>query len=356
MPFIEKKIRAVVIDDVMANLIFIRVLGNNLGLEMDCFTDPHAALEHMDSCHVDILITDYVMDKMNGIDVVRHVAKKHPEIPILMITTETDEKLMLHALEEGASDFLKKPINLPEFRARVSNMMRLSMAQKELRDHNENLKIKIKDATQEVLKREMESLVLLARAAEYRDPHAEGHIARVAKYSHEIASKMGFSRRECDILYHAAPLHDIGKIGIPDQILLKPGLLDEEEFEFMKKHTWIGNEILKNSTSEYLLAGAEIALTHHERFDGTGYPNNLKGNEIPVMGRITAVADVFDALTTSRTYKQPWPMKEALQYLLAGSNSHFDPEIIRVTVSIADELREISEEVNDDNLHLNYFH
>lgn len=339
---------AVVIDDVRTNLTLMRAMGEKLGLTVQGFTCPADALVYMQENSPDIVFTDYMMADMNGLDVVRETSQMKPGIPIVMITAVDDETLLARALSMGASDFLKKPVQFTEFQARVINILKLRKARLELENHNIRLEEEVRRATNNILNREIESLMILARAAEFRDSNTSGHISRVAEYSVILGMEIGLSKTDIDMLYRSAPLHDVGKIGIPDSILMKPGPLSAEEFETMKTHTEIGYHILKNTKSKYLQAGGVIAWTHHEKFDGSGYPRGIKGDEIPVIGRIVAVADVFDALTTDRIYKKSWPVEEALQFMKLHSGTHFDPELVNAVFRNKDAFVEISENDQTD--------
>jgi two-component system response regulator RpfG len=205
----------------------------------------------------------------------------------------------------------------------------------------------VEDATREVREREKETLLRLARAGEFRDEETGYHLIRMARYSRLIASGIGLDRDEAETIELAAPLHDIGKIGIPDQILLKPAKLDEAEWQIMRRHPLIGHEILKGSASKYVRMGALIALGHHEKFDGSGYPNGLVGDHIPLCARIVAVADVYDALTSPRPYKQAWPAERAFQYLAAQRGRHFDARLVDAFISLRREITEIQSQWQD---------
>jgi putative two-component system response regulator len=206
------------------------------------------------------------------------------------------------------------------------------------------------NATRAVAARERETLLCLGRAAEHRDPETHQHVTRMSNYSRLIALRMGLSVEEAELVLLAAPLHDIGKLGTPDNILLKPGPLTPGEFEIMKQHTVIGAGILSHGDSAVLKAGAEIALAHHEKFDGSGYPHGLKGDRIPLLARIVAVADVFDALTSERPYKAAWPVARALASLHEGKGSHFDPACVEAFVDVLDEALEIKARYQDSNV------
>jgi putative two-component system response regulator len=227
-------------------------------------------------------------------------------------------------------------------------MLALGESRKKLADKATWLAEEVRKATVEIVQRERDTVVRLSKAAEYRDPETGAHILRMAHYSELIARGLGLPLAEQELLLEAAPMHDIGKVGIADHILLKPGRLSPDEFEIMKQHAIFGYEILRGSSSRVLQAGAEIARAHHEKFDGSGYPNSLKGDAIPIFSRIVAVADVFDALTSERPYKKAWPLERACDFLKANSGSHFDPACVACFFAHWDEVLEIRQRFRDD--------
>lgn len=284
------------VDDNKNNLLIIEAYAQVLGLHVESFADPLLALERLKKANCDILITDYMMPQMNGIELIRAFRTFDTHTPVVMVTAVGDNvELHMQALDAGATDFLSKPIHASMFKARLSNLLLLKKAQRILEDKTLLLEEEVKKATISLISREHETLQILGKTAEYKDPETGAHVARVAHYSRLLARESGQNEKMQEILFYAAPFHDIGKVGIPDVILLKEGKLNEGEFGLMKTHSAIGYDILKTSKSEYLKAGAVIAFTHHEKFDGTGYPNGLKGETIPLVGRIVAIADVFDA-------------------------------------------------------------
>ncbi len=292
------------------------------------FADPVEALSWTSENQPDLVLTDYKMPNMDGIEFTRRFRETHPDIPLVVVTALEEREIRYQALEAGATDFLTKPVDHVECRARCRNLLLLSHHQRLVKDRARLLELKVNEATQEIRIREHETLLRLAKAGEYRDEETGNHVLRMAKFARLMAERIGLPENDCHVIEIAAPMHDIGKIGVPDGILLKPGKLDANELLVMRTHTQIGYEILKDSPSKYLQMGAVIALGHHEKYDGTGYPKRLRGYEIPLEARIVAVADVFDALTSVRPYKKAWSIQEARDYLNAERGKHFDPDCI----------------------------
>lgn len=323
--------KVLIIDDSAVNLTLLRNLVTRLG---DCaptdFQSPVAALAWCREHVPDLVIVDYMMPDMDGLQFIEAFRALHgrTEIPVLMITANDEKDVRYQALLGGANDFLAKPVDRAEFEARVRNMLALRQSQRFLHDRALHLQSLVDAQTERIRQQERELIYRLSRAAEFRDPETGAHIQRMAHYSCLIAEHLGLGRAEQELVLQAAPMHDVGKIGIADYILLKPGRLTPEEFEVMKGHARLGFELLQGSASPILQAGAEIAHAHHERFDGSGYPGGLRAEAIPLFGRIVAVADVFDALTSERPYKRAWPLAEARAYLESQAGMHFDPACV----------------------------
>jgi Response regulator containing a CheY-like receiver domain and an HD-GYP domain len=321
------------------------------------FASPTKALDWAKNHPVDLVLTDIQMPSMNGVEFTRWFRRLPDcsDVPLIAITVMDDMDIRYRALEAGATDFLKKPVDHHEFRARCRNLLALRHQQQIIKDRAQWLESKVKEATRELHEREQETLLRLARAGEYRDQETGNHVLRMARYSRVIAEAIGLPEARCESIEAAAPMHDIGKIGVPDRILLKPGQLTAEEFEIMKQHTWIGYEILRDSPSKYLQMGAVIALLHHEKYDGSGYPQGLRGEEIPLPARIVTVADVYDALTSVRPYKTAWSTEHAIAYIKRLKGRHFDPNCVDAFMSQIDRVVEIGaslKDVPDPDLHL----
>jgi two-component system response regulator RpfG len=297
----------------------------------------------------DLVLVDYMMPDMDGIEFVKRLRSLpgYEHVPIVMVTVHDDRKVRYAALDAGITDFLTKPVDARECLARCRNLLTLRRQQLALEDRKRLLEHMVDDATREVREREKETLLRLARAGEFRDEETGFHLIRMARYARTIAAGIGLDHDEVETIELAAPLHDIGKIGIPDHILLKPGPLDEGEWEVMKRHPVMGHEILKGSPSKYVRMGALIALGHHEKYDGSGYPNGLVGDHIPLCARIVAIADAYDALTSVRPYKKAWTSERAFEHIRAQSGKHFDARLVEVFLGARAEICRIQKEWSD---------
>ena len=313
------------------------------------FDSPVKALEWLDHNHPDLIITDYRMPEINGVEMIRKIRAKPAcqDIPIMMITVVSEKSVRYDALEAGATAFLTRPIDQIECRTSCRNLLKLHEQQSIIQDRADWLARQVEVATQQIVSREHETLLRLAKAGEYRDEITGNHVVRMAKYSREIGEALGLSEKECDEIEYAAPMHDIGKIGIQDNILLKPGKFEHDEWLVMQEHTRIGHSILSNSQSRYIQTGSIIALNHHERFDGSGYPNGIAGKDIPLVARIVAVADVYDALVSPRPYKQAWSVEDAQDYLHKHAGSQFDPICIEAFFERLDNISRIHKTFSD---------
>ena len=321
-----EELKAVVIDDSKTILYLQKSYLEELDIETEIFSNPLEGIEYLENNPVDFVFVDYVMPKMNGLDVINKI-KLFCNGVIIMVTSIGENELKLKALQAGAMEFINKPILKAEFLATVRNLAKIRIQQMMLEDEKVLIQAEVQRQLANIKKQEIETLEVLAHVAEYRDENTFLHVKRVAEYSKILALAYGLNEDEAELIHLASPLHDIGKIGIRDNVLLKTDKLEDEEFKIMKSHTTMGYEILKHSSSPILKMGAQIALTHHERWDGFGYPKGLKGENIPIYGRIVAVADVFDALTAKRPYKEPWSLAEALTFILDNSGKIFDPTI-----------------------------
>jgi response regulator RpfG family c-di-GMP phosphodiesterase len=344
------KIKIVSVDDNENNLMLVEAICMELGASVESFSDPLDGLMYSLQNEVDIIILDYMMPNLNGIEFIKEFRNSKKIVPIVMVTAAgSDDTIHKEAFEAGVNDFLSKPINSILFKARITTLLQSYQSQLLLLDRAKHLESEVQKATQNLINREHETLKILGKTAEYKDPETASHVARVAHYSKLLAKAYGLDEKEQDIIFYASPFHDLGKVGIEDKILLKPGKLDEDEFEIMKTHASIGYEILKTAQSEFLQAGATIAITHHEKYNGKGYPNALAGEDINLYGRIVAIVDVFDALTSERPYKKAWSFEDALELLQKESGEHFDPKIVDLFVENIDEVKKIYYEFSHAN-------
>jgi len=338
------------LDDDPLNLQWLQILVGRLsGVQALAFQDPQEALACARAQPLDLVVVDYLMPEMNGLQFIAALGAigAMADVPVLMITAHDEKEVRYRALEAGVYDFLPKPVDALEFAARARNMLRLRQAQVRLNAHAATLENEVAAATAELRERERETIMALVKAAGYRDYETGAHISRVGLYADVIAQGLGLPLEQQAVLREAAAMHDIGKVGIRDHILCKPGRLDDAEMAIMRTHPQLGHDLLKDSSSRLLQAGATIALTHHEKFDGSGYPHGLAGEAIPLLGRIVAVADVFDALTSQRPYKKPWPMEDAAQYLREQSGLHFDPACVQALLAAWHQVQAIGERLAD---------
>lgn len=300
------------------------------GIRASDFGNPVDALRWAENNVADLVLLDYRMPEMDGLEFARRFRRSlsRRDVPVVLISVIGDEPVRQAALEAGVIDFMVKPIRPRELRTRCKNLLQLRQQGESVKERARSLEERVLSSLQEVEQREREILYRLAKAIEYRDRGTGAQLLRMSHYVEVIAEALGVPDDEVGILTAAAPLHDIGKIGIPDAILLKRGALTDEEFAVMRRHPLIGHEILRDSQSRFVQMGALIALRHHERWDGSGYPDGLEGEEIPLPARIATVADVFDALTSERPYKHAWSPDEAFAYLEANSGTLFDPSCV----------------------------
>jgi two-component system, response regulator RpfG len=340
-----------IIDDLFSSRLLlaeiVRQIDGKLNLEL--FDTPSRALEYARNNRVDMVLTDYKLPEFDGVQLVRQIrALPHCiDVPIVVITVVDDRRVRYEALEAGATDFLIKPLDEHETRARCANLLDLRRHKIVLSDQARVLQYQVDKSVAEIHERELETLSKLAKAGEFRDRTTGNHLTRMARYSALIGHNLGLAPETVHVLEVAAPMHDIGKIGIPDSILLKAGPLTPEEDGVMKTHPRIGYDILKGSPSKYLSMGAIIALGHHEKFDGSGYPNGLHGEDIPIVGRVVAVADVFDALVSERPYKHAWTIEDGFAYLQGQKGKHFDPRCVEAFIAGEAKVREIREQYAD---------
>jgi len=338
-------VNVLIVDDQPSQRTMFRHLLEDISPEVKVtdFGDPVEALLWSQRSSPDLLLLDYRMPKLDGLEFARRFRRplSHRDVPIILITVVGDEPIRNAALEAGVIDFLVKPVRPRELRSRCRNLLALRQQQQNLKSRAHELERQLLARMHELDEREREILHRLAKATQYRDGGSVAHVERVSRYSGVIAEALGLPEDEVKMIELAAPLRGIGKMGVSDAVLLKPGKLDEKEFEEVRKHPRLGYEILRDSSSKFVQVGATIALHHHERWDGTGYPAGIKGEEIPLPARIVAVTDVLEALTTVRPYKPAWPMDEALAYIKSQSGLQFDPTVVDALMARRERVQEI---------------
>jgi putative two-component system response regulator len=282
--------------------------------------------------HPSLILLDLMMPHPDGFEIMRLLSELRTgwaSVPVLVLTADLSAATREQALTRGASDFLTKPFDRTEVRLRVRNLLRTQLLQLKLEHHNELLEQRILERTRALEQARQETLFRLALAGEYRDDQTREHAQRVGRTAALLAAELGLADDEVQLIQRAAPLHDLGKLGVPDAILLKPGTLTGDEREVMKGHALVGAQLLAGSTSQVLQCGEVLARTHHERWDGDGYPCGLAGDAIPLSGRLVAVADSFDALTHERPYKRAWPLDRAVDEVRCVAGSQLDPDVVQ---------------------------
>jgi len=357
----EKRPRILVVDDEDLNLQLMEALLAPLGYEVILARDGEEALRKIQEAFPDLILLDAMMPKLDGFEVTRRLKEDEDTriIPIVIVTALQEVQARVMALEMGADDFLAKPVDKTELRARVQSLLKVKAYNDHMRNYQQELEAEVAKRTEElqrafekIKEASLETIYRLARAAEYKDEDTGTHVLRMSHYSAAIARKLGLPEDEVESILYASPMHDVGKIGIPDRILLKPGKLDPDEWKVMQQHTLIGGRILSGSEAGFVKLAEVIALTHHEKWDGTGYPNGLRGEEIPIAGRITAIADVFDALTSKRPYKEPFSIEKSFSIIQGERGTHFDPKVVDAFFSITDEILTIKERFSSEDASL----
>jgi putative two-component system response regulator len=339
----------VVDDEPIIRNMMQRTLSRS-GYNVIVANDGQDAFDKISRSLPDLIILDLAMPMLNGFEVAVRLKNNHEtrEIPIILLTGLDSSENHIKAMDLGVNDFLSKTAEPKEILARIRSHLKIKQLNEQLRDHRASLEKKVSLRTAQLRDASLEVIWRLTTAAEYRDNETGAHILRMSHYSAVIAQKMGLSQKAVEAILYAAPMHDIGKIGIPDEILLKPGKLDSKEWEVMKQHTILGANILKGSKIGFVRLGAMIAMTHHEKWDGSVYPNGLKGHQIPLAGRIVAMADVFDALTSKRPYKEAFSIEKSNRIIEQGRGNHFDPDVVDAFFSLQDEILGIKEKYQDE--------
>ena len=345
-----KSSKILVVDDEPVNLRLVEKILLNAGYQhVESVSDSRGAVDKYLQQESDLVLLDLNMPNLDGYEVMQQLQALNLEVlaPIMVLTAQQARDYRIRALDMGARDFLCKPFDQIELLARVRNLLQAHRFEQSLHARKGELERLVQERTRELHDTRLQIVRKLGRAAEFRDNETGNHIIRMSKIAALLAQTSGLNEYECDLLLNAAPMHDIGKIGIPDKILLKNGKFEPEEWEIMKTHTLIGADILAGDDSEVMRMAQSIALTHHEKWDGTGYPAGLAGEKIPLVGRITAIADVFDALTSERPYKHAWPLSSAVDYIRDNSGTHFDPDLAVKFLSLMPQIQQIISEYSD---------
>lgn len=322
--------RILIVDDEPANLKLLdKMLASQGYLDRVLIQDPREVLNSYQTARPDLILLDINMPHLDGYQVMEQLrALNDPCLPpIVILTAQHGRDYLLKALSLGARDFIGKPFDRAELLMRVRNLLEAQLGHRMLHQQKDVLEEMVRHRTEELNRTRLQIVQRLGRAAEYRDNETGNHIIRVSQIAALLAKQLGWTEERCELMLHASPMHDIGKIGIPDHVLLKQGKFEPEERAIINTHTTIGAELLAGDESALLQLAREIALTHHEKWDGSGYPNQLAGEDIPQSGRIVAVADVFDALTSSRPYKKAWSVEAATDFIRDNAGTHFDPEV-----------------------------
>lgn len=345
-----KKQSVLIVDDIPENIdVLNEILRHDYRIQIAINGEIALKIANSNN-HPDLILLDIIMPGMDGYEVCRRLKESDAthKIPVIFVTSKMDIEDESRGFTVGAVDYITKPVSASIVRARVSTHLALYDQNRVLEEKVRKRTEQLKQAFEEIKGASLETILRLSRAAEYRDEDTGAHILRMSRYSAAVARKMNMDDTIIESILYAAPMHDVGKIGTPDRILLKPGKLDQKEWVIMKQHTANGSKILEGSDKSFIQLGGIIAYNHHEKWDGSGYPNGLAGNEIPISGRIVAIGDVFDALTSKRPYKAPFTLKKSYKIIRDGRGSHFDPEVVDAFFACGDEISAIKSKYQDD--------
>ena len=338
-----------IVDDNQQNLQVLGTLLMEENYEVSIAENGKEAIQEVETNRPDLILMDIMMPEMSGFEAVERLKKNAAakDIPVIFVTAMSEDADEEKGFSLGAADYITKPVRGPIVKARVKAHLSLHNQKRLLEQEVQKRTKELHEKNSELEKTRLEIIHRLGRAAEYKDNETGNHILRMSKVSRIIAEGYGLDSAECDLILNASPMHDIGKIGIPDNVLLKPGKLDAEEWNIMKTHVNLGAAILGHHDSNLLKTSVEITLTHHEKWDGSGYPKGLKGESIPIYGRICAIADVFDALTSVRPYKKAWSVEKAIELLKSERGKHFQPELVDLFIEKLPEILDITKSHTD---------
>ncbi len=346
--------RILIVDDEPVNLKLLNKMLSAQGYgDLVLVQDSRLVVEVYQQQRTDLILLDINMPHLDGFAVMEQLNLLNDPLlpPVVILTAQHSQDFLLRALNGGARDFITKPFDRNELLARVRNMLDAQLAHRMVYEQKDVLDDMVRARTDELRSTRLQVVQRLGRAAEYRDNETGNHILRMSHISALLAKAVGWNEADCELMLHASPMHDIGKIGIPDHILLKPGSFEPEEWEIMKTHALIGANILEGDDSDLMRCAREIALSHHEKWDGSGYPYGLSGEAIPLAGRIAALADVFDALTSERPYKKAWTIEASLDLIKKNSGSHFDPGLVAAFLENLPEIFAIRDRFSEPQHH-----
>lgn len=334
--------KILLVDDTKANIdVLVNALKDDykLGVALD----GPKALEYANDNPLDLILLDIIMPGMDGFEVCRQLkaASVTENIPIIFITALDNPKDKTRGFEMGAVDYITKPFDITEVKARVKTHLSLRIAQEALKIQNIILEVKVNERTKELGKTQQDLFIRLGSVAEWRDQQAPRHLQRIMEYAQLLGKASGLPQSQVETLALACTVHDLGKVAVPDTILYKPKKLSRKEFDVVKNHAVVGAKLLSGSKSKLLQMAERVALTHHEKWDGTGYPQGLEGQNIPVPGRIAAICDVFDALISERPHRKAWPLEKAVAEVKSMAGSHFDPELVQHFLQLEPDIKKI---------------
>lgn len=338
---VPQRTRLLIVDDMAIIRLSLQRILTKAGYHCFEAEDVRGALDVLDTEAIDLVLCDIQMPGASGLDLVKMIRPRIPDTSVIMVSSVEGADTAIECLQRGAYGFVLKPYQPREILVQVNMALRRRMLEIAFRDREAELARKVLEQTREIRESREEIAFRLIAASEHRDNETGMHVRRIGLYAAEMARLLGWDRERVETIRAAAPMHDIGKIGVPDAILQKPSALSESEWVLMKRHTSMGAAILKDSTVPFIQMGARIAEDHHERWDGAGYPRGLEGEAISLEARITALVDVFDAVSNRRRYKEPWQEEQVLELIREGSGTHFEPALVQLFLANLDRFRAI---------------